>query len=83
MHEKAIKEIKANQIIFSNPQSADQSRHLSNQATCLYSYKSNYKQTSLKQDRPWWPSGLRHQQCSHKLMAEDQGLNPAQGRFTN
>ena len=24
---------------------------------------------------PWWLSGLSRQQCPHKLMAEDPGLN--------
>ena len=33
-------------------------------------------------NRLWWPSGLSCQQCSHKLAAEDLGLNPAQGRET-
>ena len=28
--------------------------------------------------RPWWPSGLSHQQWSHKLAAVDSFSNPAQ-----
>ena len=32
---------------------------------------------------PWWPSGLSHQQCSHKLGVEDFGSNPIWSKCLN
>ena len=35
---------------------------------------------TVRLNRLWWPSGLSCQQYSHKLAAQDPGLNPTRGK---